>query len=269
MSTVLPPAAALLLEAPLLALLLLLLLQPTAAKATAAKAAIAVVRLMIFLSSFEVVRLPRSEWTGPVWVVAVRQPEMAGWTSSLTAAGPPREPIAARISGRADVAAGTSASDFPTLAQSRPVCRRSAELRLDRSACTRRSPSPGFDRHGHRPRPFDVSHWPDRTHKRGRQGPTAVFRQQVCSDQAVLARRACQIRVSRSLSAGNEPINSTPVRDGQRSPDGQAVAARAIPRPGKCHHGPFGRKGLKGLLRRHPAGRASWPGGRWPSRIRG
>lgn len=66
MSTVLPPAAAL----PLLValpLLLLLLLQPTAAKAIAAKAAIAVVRLMIFLSFFEVVRLPWSEWTGPVW----------------------------------------------------------------------------------------------------------------------------------------------------------------------------------------------------------
>jgi hypothetical protein len=46
MSTV-PPAAALLL---LLVVLLPLLLQPTAAKAIAVKAAIAVVRLMIFLS---------------------------------------------------------------------------------------------------------------------------------------------------------------------------------------------------------------------------
>jgi len=50
MSTVLPPAAALVLALPLLLLLLLLLLQPTAAKAIAAKAAIAVVRLMMFLS---------------------------------------------------------------------------------------------------------------------------------------------------------------------------------------------------------------------------
>jgi len=65
MSTVLPPAAALVLV-PLVPLLLLLLLQPTAAKAIAVKAAIAVVRLMIFLSSFEVVRLPRSVVTGLV-----------------------------------------------------------------------------------------------------------------------------------------------------------------------------------------------------------
>ena len=66
MSTV-PPAAPLLLALPLLLLLLLLLLlQPTAAKATAAKAAIAVVRLMMFLSLFEVVRLPWSAPTGPV-----------------------------------------------------------------------------------------------------------------------------------------------------------------------------------------------------------
>ena len=66
MSTV-PPAAALpLLVALPLLLLLLLLLQPTAAKAIAVKAAIAVVRLMIFLSSFEVVRLPRSVVTGLV-----------------------------------------------------------------------------------------------------------------------------------------------------------------------------------------------------------
>ena len=82
MSTVLPPAAALpLLVAPLLLpllLLLLLLLQPTAARAIAAKAAIAVVRLMIFLSSFEVVRLPRSVVTGLVRLMAVRQPGMAG-----------------------------------------------------------------------------------------------------------------------------------------------------------------------------------------------
>jgi len=66
MSTVLPPAAALPLLVALPLLLLLLLLQPTAAKAIAVKAAIAVVRLMIFLSSFEVVRLPRSVVTGLV-----------------------------------------------------------------------------------------------------------------------------------------------------------------------------------------------------------
>ena len=68
MSTALPPAAAALpLLVVLLLLLLLLLLQLTAAKAIAAKAAIAVIRLMIFLSSFEVVRLPQSESTGLVW----------------------------------------------------------------------------------------------------------------------------------------------------------------------------------------------------------
>ena len=197
----------------------------------------------------------------------MRQPEMAGWTSSPMAAGSPWESIPARIPGRANVAAGTSASDFPTLAQSRPVRRRSAELRLDRSACTRRSPSPGFDRHGHRPRPFDVSHRPDRTHKRGRQGPTPVVRQQVCSDQAVLARRACQIRVSRSLSAGNEPINArqyvtVSVHPMDRPwPPALSGARNVPPRPVRT-------KRFKGLLRRHPAGRASWPGGRWPSRIR-
>ena len=65
MSTVLPPAAAL----PLLValpLLLLPLLQPTAANAIAVRAAMAVVRLMIFLSFFEVVRLPQSALTGLV-----------------------------------------------------------------------------------------------------------------------------------------------------------------------------------------------------------
>ena len=66
MSTVLPPAAALLVLPPLpLLLLLLLLLQPAAAKAIAAKAAIAVVRLMMFLSSIEVVRLPRERTDRP------------------------------------------------------------------------------------------------------------------------------------------------------------------------------------------------------------
>src|SRR6516162_4943516 len=162
MSTVLPPAAALpLLVAPLLALLLLLLLlQPTAARAIAAKAAIAVVRLMIFLSSFEVVRLPRSVVTGLVRAHGRAAAGMAGLTKSLTAAGRPGAPVPAPIPGRANVAAGTS-DDFPTLAQSRPVRRRSAELWLDLSACTRRSPSPGFDTHGYRPRPSDDFHRPD------------------------------------------------------------------------------------------------------------
>src|ERR1700732_851515 len=49
MSTVLPPAAALVLPPPLLLLLLPLLLRPRAARPIATKAAIAVVRLMIFL----------------------------------------------------------------------------------------------------------------------------------------------------------------------------------------------------------------------------
>ena len=66
MSTVLPPAAALPLLVALPLLLLLLLLQPTAANAIAVRAAMAVVRLMIFLSSFEVVRLPQSALTGLV-----------------------------------------------------------------------------------------------------------------------------------------------------------------------------------------------------------
>jgi hypothetical protein len=60
MSTVLPLAAALLLLVPLLLGLLLLLLQPAAAKAIAARAPIAVVRLIIFvfLSLIGVIRLP-------------------------------------------------------------------------------------------------------------------------------------------------------------------------------------------------------------------
>ena len=74
MSTVLPPAAALL--QPLLLLLLPLLLQPAAAKAIAAKAAIAVVRLMIFLPHIEIVR-PPSALTGLVRVHVPRPPGMA------------------------------------------------------------------------------------------------------------------------------------------------------------------------------------------------
>src|SRR5258708_22597648 len=135
---------------------LLLLLQPTAAKAIAAKAAIAVVRLMIFLSLFEVVRLPPSALTGPLWAHGLRQPEGGRCAGALTAARPPRE-SRARDPRRANVAAGTSAADSPTLAQSRAVRGRSAELRLDPSASSWRSASPRSGGHGYRPRPFDVS----------------------------------------------------------------------------------------------------------------
>src|SRR5258708_38483681 len=156
MPAVLPPpaAAGLLVELPLL---LPLLLQPTAAKAIAAKAAIAVVRLMIFLSLFEVVRLPPSALTGPLWAHGLRQQGGGRCAGTLTAARPPRESIPARIPGRANVAAGTSPADSSTLAQSRAVRRRSAELRLDPSASSWRSASPGSGAHGYRPRPFDVS----------------------------------------------------------------------------------------------------------------
>jgi hypothetical protein len=73
---------------PLLLLLLPLLLQPAAAKAIAAKAAIAVVRLMIFLPHIEVVRPPRSALTGLVRAHALRPPADGRVTKSLTAAGP-------------------------------------------------------------------------------------------------------------------------------------------------------------------------------------
>ena len=120
MSIALPPAAALLLLLLLLPLLLLLLLllllQPTAARAIAAKAAIAVVRLMIFLSLFEVVRLPPSALTGPLWAHGLRQQGGSRCAGALTAARPPTESIPARIPGRANVAAGTSSADSPTLA---------------------------------------------------------------------------------------------------------------------------------------------------------
>src|ERR1700685_1529170 len=89
MSTVLPPAAALLVLPPLLPLLLLLLLQPAAAKAIAAKAAIAVVRLMIFLPQVEIVRAAAERPDGPSlpsWPCGRRG--MAVLTKSLTAAGP-------------------------------------------------------------------------------------------------------------------------------------------------------------------------------------
>jgi len=117
MSTVLPPpaAAGLLLELPLL---LPLLLQPTAAKAIAAKAAIAVLRLMVFLSLFAVVRLPPGAPTGPLWAHGLRQPGGGRCTGALTAVGPPRESIPTRIPGRANVVAGTPAAP----------CWRSAEL---------------------------------------------------------------------------------------------------------------------------------------------
>src|SRR5215469_3236042 len=94
MSTVLPPAAALPLLVALPPLLLLLLLQPTAANAIAARAAMAVVRLMIFLSFVEVVRLPQSALTGlvcPCGLAALwpcGKPGVADLTKSLAAAGP-------------------------------------------------------------------------------------------------------------------------------------------------------------------------------------
>ena len=110
MSTVFPPPAAgvLLVLPPLL-----LLLQPTAAKAIAAKAAIAVVRLMIFLSLFEVVRRPPSAPTGPLWAHGLRQPGGGRCAGALTVARGPGESIPARIPGRANVAVGTSVGDFP------------------------------------------------------------------------------------------------------------------------------------------------------------
>ena len=118
MSTVLPPAAALPLLVALPLLLLLLLLQPTAANAIAVRAAMAVVRLMIFLSFVEVVRLPRSALTGLVCACGL-------WPCGLAAAGRGRSDeviygggtvqgsIPARIPGRANVAVGTSVGDFP------------------------------------------------------------------------------------------------------------------------------------------------------------
>lgn len=99
MSTALPLAAAELLLLALL-LLLLLLLQPTAAKAIAAKAAIAVVRLMgyLLLSLIWLARLPRilvwrmsphAPWpalslAGPSWAVlrgmAGSRPELSAFS---------------------------------------------------------------------------------------------------------------------------------------------------------------------------------------------
>ena len=76
MSTVLPPDELLLDELPPALVLLLLLLQPTTAMATAAKAAIAGVRLIIFLSLILLVRLPRSLLT-----------DRSGLHSSATAEG--------------------------------------------------------------------------------------------------------------------------------------------------------------------------------------
>jgi len=89
MSTVLPPdAGLLLLPPPLLLLLLPLPLQPAAAKAIAAKAAIAVVRLMIFLPEIEIVRPPRSALTGLVRAHGAAAAGDGRLTKSLTAAGP-------------------------------------------------------------------------------------------------------------------------------------------------------------------------------------
>src|SRR3974377_2561054 len=75
MSTVLPPAAGVAgVAGPAgpVVVLLVLLLERTPATAIAAKAAIADVRLMIFLSSFELVLLPRSALTGLVRAQAAR-----------------------------------------------------------------------------------------------------------------------------------------------------------------------------------------------------
>ena len=57
--------------------------------------------------------------------MALRQPGMAPLTTSLTVAGPPGESIPARILGRVNVAAGTSAVDFPTLSMysAKPLAR--------------------------------------------------------------------------------------------------------------------------------------------------
>lgn|SRR6185437_4103821 len=112
MSTVLPPAAALLLP-----VLGLLLLQPAAAMAIAARAAIAVVRLMFFLSYLGC-PAAGGALTGPVWAHGLRQPGGGRCTGALTAVGPPRESIPTRIPGRANVVAGTPAAP----------CWRSAEL---------------------------------------------------------------------------------------------------------------------------------------------
>ena len=139
MSTVLPPAAALplLVALPLpLPLLLLLLLQPAAAKAIAARAAMAVVRLMIFLSFFEVVRLPQSALTGLVCACGLAQPGVADLTKSLTAAGPSKGRFRpGSRAGRMSLEAPRSA--ISPLARSRPVRRWSAALQPDLSALTR------------------------------------------------------------------------------------------------------------------------------------
>src|SRR5215469_6197770 len=113
MSTVLPPAAAPPLVVALPLLLLLLLLQPTAANAIAVRAAMAVVRLMIFLSFFEVVRLPRSALTGLVCACGLAAAGR-GRSDEVTYGGATVQGlIPARIPGRANVAVGTSVGDFP------------------------------------------------------------------------------------------------------------------------------------------------------------
>jgi hypothetical protein len=101
--------------------------------------------------------LPPSGLTGPVRAHGLRQPGGGRCAGALTAARPPRASIPARIPGRANVAAGTSAADSPTLAHGRPVRCRSAELRLDPSASSWRSTSPGSGGHRYWPRPFDAS----------------------------------------------------------------------------------------------------------------
>jgi hypothetical protein len=196
MSTVLPPAAALLL-ALLPLLLLLLLLHPAAAKAIAAKAAIAVVRLMMFLSFIEVVRLPRER---------TDRPGSGSWPGDSRGV---RRFDAVPYGD--DTAQGSRVPPAPGLGERR------------RRHLGRRFPSLAQSR----PRPFGR---PDRANQRRPQRPsplTVVVRQQVCSDQAVLARRACQILISRVLSAGNEPINGTYTRWPRGAPATRSRASRA------------------------------------------
>ena len=108
MSIVLPPAELLV----PLAEELLLLLQPTAAKAIAAKAAIAVVRLIIFLSLIDVVRLPQALTRFGLLQGPAAAPGMNDLTRSF-AAGPALGSIPARVPGRTNIAASTSADEGP------------------------------------------------------------------------------------------------------------------------------------------------------------
>ena len=141
---------------------------------------------------------------------------VVGATESLTAAGAHLESIPARIPGWANVAAGTSADDVPTLTQSRAVRRRSAQLRyififqhLVGEAHRRALVGMGTG--------LDLSTYsPTRPSAPALMtGIVASDRSDsaaVCSDQAVLSRKVCQIPVSRALPAGNETVNAQLVR---------------------------------------------------------